>query len=124
MRVYSLEQDNNFIISEATAVAVLGYFEAYRENSRDLFNDFNLSYGTVSRILKKITFVPWALVAGDQHKRLVICHWYINYCLQNVNDFCNIHTRYSILPCIIEKLALLVEKKYFLNTSKMSPDSF
>ncbi|CAH1975825.1 unnamed protein product [Acanthoscelides obtectus] len=67
-----------FIISEATEIAVIGYFEAYRENSiADILKDSNFSYGTVQRILKKYKFIP----------RLVFCHWYLSFCRQNVNNF-------------------------------------
>ncbi|CAH1995420.1 unnamed protein product [Acanthoscelides obtectus] len=83
-----------FIISEATEIAVIGYFEAYRENSiADILKDSNFSYGTVQRILKKYKFIPYkyrpvkTLLAGDPERRLVFCHWYLSFCRQNVNNF-------------------------------------
>ncbi|CAH1991457.1 unnamed protein product [Acanthoscelides obtectus] len=83
-----------FIISEATEIAVIGYFEAYRENSiADILKDSNFSYGTVQRILKKYKFIPYKyrpvqmLLAGDPERRLVFCHWYLSFCRQNVNNF-------------------------------------
>ena len=55
----------NFIVSEATEISVIAYFEAYRENSiPDIVKDSNLSYGTVHRILKKYKFI-----STDQFKR-------------------------------------------------------
>ncbi|CAH1962521.1 unnamed protein product [Acanthoscelides obtectus] len=86
-----------FIISEATEIAVIGYFEAYRENSiADILKDSNFSYGTVQRILKKYKFIPYkyrpvqTLLAGDPERRLVFCHWYLSFCRQNVNNFQNL----------------------------------
>ncbi|CAH2000696.1 unnamed protein product [Acanthoscelides obtectus] len=83
-----------FIISEATEIAVIGYFEAYRENSiADILKDSNFSYGTVQRILKKYKFIPYkyrpvqTLLAGDPERRLVFCHWYLSFCRQNINNF-------------------------------------
>ena len=84
----------NFIISEATEIAVIAYFEAYRENSiTDLVKDSNFSYGTIHRILKKYKFIPYkyrpvqALLPGDPERRIVFCHWYLNFCRQAVDNF-------------------------------------
>lgn len=84
----------DFIISEATEIAVIAYFEAHPANSiPDIVKDSNFSYGTVHRILRKYKFIPYkyrpvqALLPGDPERRIVFCQWYLNFCRQNVNNF-------------------------------------
>ena len=83
-----------FIKSEATEIAVIAYFEANRENSiLDIVNESDLSHGTVHRILKKHKFIPYkykpvqVFLPGDPERRMFFCHWYLNFCRQNVNNF-------------------------------------
>lgn len=57
----------DFIIGEATEIAVIAYFEAYPENSiPDIVKDSNFSYGTVHTIIKNTNLF---LISTDQFKR-------------------------------------------------------
>lgn len=67
----------NFIISEATEVGVLVYFEAYRGNSiRHLVKNYNLSYGIIPIILRKLVIHKYrpvqALMAGKSERNTCI----------------------------------------------------
>lgn len=71
----------------------MAYFETLSENSaRNIIS--NLSYSGVQRISSKLVPHKYrpiqALLVEDAEKRLVFCHWYISYCLQNIYNFCYI----------------------------------
>lgn len=81
-----------FIISEATEINVLAFFEANPNNAiNDLKEESGLSLGTIHNILKKHKFVPFryrpiqTLVPGDQERRTQFCQWYINQVRLNHN---------------------------------------
>lgn len=81
-----------FIISEATEINVLAYFEAHPNNSvNDLLKESDLCVGTIHNILKKYKFVPYkyrrtqTLVPGDEERRIQFCQWFINKMRTNDN---------------------------------------
>lgn len=88
------KKSKQFIFNEETEINVLGYFQAYPNNSiRDLSKEAGFSLGTIHRILKKHKFVPYkyqpvqSLHPGDNERRLVFSHWFINECHENPNFF-------------------------------------
>lgn len=82
----------NIVVNEEVEITVLAYFEAYREFSiRDAAKELGLSYSSVQRILKKHKYIPFkfrisqTLQPGDSARRLTFCHWFVNFCDENLN---------------------------------------
>ncbi|KAJ8959158.1 hypothetical protein NQ318_022419 [Aromia moschata] len=73
-----------FIISEATEIDIIAYFEAQPNNSiTNLMQESGLCLGTIHNILEKHKCVPYryittqTLVPGDQERRIQFCQWFI-----------------------------------------------